>query len=73
MSRVEVGDRLSLVFTSWMGMAAALNWISCVEGASRVVAGNRLGVVCAIWLATAAVACWIRRLMREVSCGCNSG
>ena len=72
MSRVEVGDRLSLVFASWLGMTAALNWISCVEGTSRVVAGNGLGVVCAIWLATAAVACWIRRLMREVSCGCNS-
>ena len=73
MSRVNAGDRLSLVFASWLGMAAAFNWISRVEGASRVVAGNGLGVVCAIWLATAAVACWIRRLMREVSCGCNSG
>ena len=73
MSRVEAGDRLSLVFASWLGMAAALNWISRVEGASRVVADNGLGVVCAIWLATAAVACWIRRFMREVSCGCNSG
>ena len=73
MSRVEAGDRLSLVFASWLGMAAALNWISHVEGVSRVVAGNRLGVVCAIWLTMAAVACWIRRLMREVSCGCNSG
>ena len=73
MSRVEAGDRLSLVFTSWLDMAAALNWISRVEGASRVVAGNGLGVVCAIWLATAAVACWIRRFMKEVSCGCNSG
>ena len=73
MSRVEEGNRLLLVFTSWLGMTAALNWISCVEGASRVVAGNGMGVVCAIWLATAAVACWIRRLMREVSCGCNSG
>ena len=61
MSRVEAGDRLSLVFASWLSMAAALNWISHVEGASRVVAGNGLGVVCAIWLATAAVACWIRR------------
>ena len=57
MSRVEVGDRLSLVFASWLGMVAALNWISCVESASRVVAGNGLGAVCAIWLATAAVAC----------------
>ena len=55
MSRVEAGNRLSLVFTSWLGMTAALNWISRVEGASRVVAGNGLGVVCAIWLATAAV------------------
>ena len=73
MSRVEAGDRLSFVFASWLGMAAALNWISHVEGASRVVAGNGLGVVCAIWLATAAVACWIRRLIREVGCGCNSG
>ena len=44
-----------------------------VEGASRVVAGNGLSVVCAIWLAMASVACWIRRFMREVSCGCNSG
>ena len=34
MSRVEAGDRLSLVFASWLGMAAALNWISRVEGAS---------------------------------------
>ena len=73
MSRVEAGDRLLLVFTSWLGMAAALNWISCVEGASRVVAGNGLVVVCVIRLATAAVACWIRQFMREVSCGCNSG
>ena len=72
-SRVEAGDRLSLVFASWLGMAAALNWISRVEGASRVVAGNGLVVVCVIWLATAAVACRIRRFMREVSCGCNSG
>ena len=24
-SRVEAGDRLSLVFASWLGMAAALN------------------------------------------------
>ena len=73
MSRVEVGDRLSFVFASWLGMAAVLNWISRVEGTSRVVAGNGLGVVCAIWLAMAAVACWIRWIMREVSCGCNSG
>ena len=73
MSRVEVGDRLSLVFASWRGMAAALNWISRMEGASRVVAGKGLGDVCAIWLATAAVACWIGWFMREVSCGCNSG
>ena len=73
MSRVEAGDRLLLVFASWLGMAAALNWISRVEGASRVVAGNGLGVVCVIWLATATVVCWIRRLMGEVSCGCNSG
>ena len=73
MSRVEAGDRLSLMFASWLGMAAALNWISRVEGASRVVAGNGLGVLCTIWLATAAVTCWIRWLMREVSCGCNSG
>ena len=72
-SRVEVDDRLLLVFASWLGMAAALNWISRVESASRVVAVNRLGAVCAFWLATAAVACWIRRLMREISCGCNSG
>ena len=64
MSSVEAGDILSLVFASWLGVAAALNWISCVEGESRVVAGNGLGVVCAIWLATAAVACWIRQLMR---------
>ena len=48
MSRVEAGDILLLVFASWLGMAAALNWISCVEGASRVVAGNGLGVVCTI-------------------------
>ena len=73
MSRVEAGYRLSLVFASWLGMAAALNWISHVEGASRVVAGNGLGVVCIIWLTMAAIACWIRRFMREVSCGCNSG
>ena len=73
MSRVEAGDRLSLAFASWLGMAAALNWISRAESASRVVAGNGLGVVCAIWLATAAVACWIRRFIREISCGCNSG
>ena len=73
MSRVEAGNRLSLVFASWLGMVAALNWISRVESASRVVAGNGLGAVCAIWLATAAIACWIRWLMREVSCGCNSG
>ena len=52
MSRVGAGDRLSLVFASWLGMAAALNWISCVEGTSRIVAGKGLGVVCAIWLAT---------------------
>ena len=57
MSRVEAGDRLSLVLASWLGMVAALNWISRVEGASRVVAGNGMGVVCTIWLATAAVAC----------------
>ena len=43
-SRVEAGDRLSLVFASWLGMATALNWISRVEGTSRVVAGNGLGV-----------------------------
>ena len=73
MSRVEAGDRLSLVFAGWLGMAATLNWISRVEGVSRVVAGNGLGVVCTIWLAMVAVACWIRRLMREVSYGCNSG
>ena len=73
MSRVEVGDRLLLVLASWLGMAAALNWILHVESASRVVAGNGLGAVCAIWLAMAAVACWIRWLMREVSFGCNSG
>ena len=73
MYRVEASDRLSLVFASWVGMTAALNWISRVEGASRVVASNGLGVVCAVWLAMAAVACWIRWLMREVSCGFNSG
>ena len=73
MSRVEVGDRLSLAFASWLGMVAALNWISRVEGASRVVAGKGLGVVCIICLTTAAIAFWIRRFMREISCGCNSG
>ena len=73
MSRVEAGDRLSFVFASWLVMAAALNWISCIEGVSRVVAGNGLGVDCTIWLATAAVSCWIRWFMRQVSCSCNSG
>ena len=73
MSRVEEGDRSLLVFASWLIMAAALNWISRVEGTSRVMAGDGLGVVCAIWLATVAVACWIRRFMREVSYGCNCG
>ena len=43
MSRVEAGDRLSLVFASWLGMTATLNWILRVEGASRVLAGNGLG------------------------------
>ena len=73
MLTVEAGDRSSLVFASWLGMAAELNWISRVEGSSRVVAGNELGFVCTIWQATAAVACLIRHLMREASCGCNSG
>ena len=72
MSRVEAGDRLSLVVARWLGTAAARNWI-LIGGVSRVEAGNGSGLVCAICLDMAAVACWIRWLMREDSCDCNSG
>ena len=46
MSRVEAGDRLSLVFASWLGMAAALNWISTCG--KRIQSSGRQRIGCCV-------------------------
>ena len=49
-SRVEVGDGLSLVVASWLGTAAALKLI-LIKGMSTVEAGNGSDFVCSFgWI-----------------------
>ena len=47
MSRVEVGNRLSLVIASWLGIVAARNWI-LIRGMSRIEVGNGSDLVCMV-------------------------